>query len=255
MIEPYRNARLSLYSPANQLNSLCSIPKSPVDSIENIYFTRKHPSFINPSVLFAERRIIDMKIKSYVDYWINLPAHIVNCLKLYRLTNGHLNGVRTNGGMFVRGKGRLELGENVVINSSVKSNPSGGLPQTTLYVRENAHLKISSNSGISNTCIYCSKKIEIGEYVLIGAGCKIYDTDFHSIKFSDRFRRPETAVIEKPVIISNGVFVGANSIILKGVTIGEQAVVGAGSVVTKDIPAYEIWAGNPARFIRKIEQE
>ena len=42
------------------------------------------------------------------------------------------------------------------------------------------------------------------------------------------------------------------SIILKGVTIGENSVVGAGSVVTKDIPSGEVWAGNPAKFIRKI---
>ena len=47
-------------------------------------------------------------------------------------------------------------------------------------------------------------------------------------------------------------FIGGGSIILKGVTIGERAVVGAGTVVTKDIPAGEIWAGNPARFIRKL---
>ncbi|MEI3417887.1 MAG: DapH/DapD/GlmU-related protein [Blautia sp.] len=56
-----------------------------------------------------------------------------------------------------------------------------------------------------------------------------------------------------PVVIKNGVFIGANSIILKGVTIGEKAIIGAGSVVTRSIPDGEIWAGNPARFIRKIK--
>ena len=38
---------------------------------------------------------------------------------------------------------------------------------------------------------------------------------------------------------------------VKPVTIGERAIIGAGSVVTKDIPANEVWAGNPAKFIRK----
>ena len=40
---------------------------------------------------------------------------------------------------------------------------------------------------------------------------------------------------------------------LKGVTIGENSVVGAGSVVTHDVPKNEVWAGNPARFVKKID--
>ena len=41
--------------------------------------------------------------------------------------------------------------------------------------------------------------------------------------------------------------------ILKGVTIGKEAVIGAGSVVSCDVPDGEIWAGNPARFVRRID--
>ena len=52
--------------------------------------------------------------------------------------------------------------------------------------------------------------------------------------------------------IGEDVFIGAHSIILKGVTIGARSIVGAGSVVTKDIPADEVWAGNPAKCIRKL---
>ena len=55
-------------------------------------------------------------------------------------------------------------------------------------------------------------------------------------------------------MIRKGASIGAGSTILPGLTIGENAVVGAGSVVTKDIPAGELWLGNPARFIRKIEK-
>jgi acetyltransferase-like isoleucine patch superfamily enzyme len=47
-------------------------------------------------------------------------------------------------------------------------------------------------------------------------------------------------------------WIGSRATILGGVTIGEGAVVGAGSVVTKSVPAHEFWAGNPARFIRRV---
>ena len=50
--------------------------------------------------------------------------------------------------------------------------------------------------------------------------------------------------------IENDVWIGIGSIIKAGVTICNGAVIGAGSVVTHDVPAYEIWAGNPARKIR-----
>ena len=56
-------------------------------------------------------------------------------------------------------------------------------------------------------------------------------------------------------IIKNGASIGANSTILCGITIGEKAMIGAGSVVTKDVPAGEVWYGNPARFIRIIDKK
>lgn len=52
--------------------------------------------------------------------------------------------------------------------------------------------------------------------------------------------------------IKDNAFIGAHSIILKGVTIGEKSIIGAGSVVARDVPDGEIWAGNPAKFIKNI---
>ena len=90
---------------------------------------------------------------------------------------------------------------------------------------------------------------------MIGADCKIYDWDFHSIRYRDRMAKPDTTVASKPVEIKDGAWIGAHSIILKGTVIGKRAVIGAGSVVAgKIIGDDEIWAGNPARFIRKIDQ-
>jgi len=58
---------------------------------------------------------------------------------------------------------------------------------------------------------------------------------------------------ERPIKICDDAWIGAKCIILPGVTIGEAAIIGAGSVVTKNVDPYTLVAGNPAKFIKKIE--
>ena len=53
--------------------------------------------------------------------------------------------------------------------------------------------------------------------------------------------------------VCKGATIGAGSVILPGITIGENAFIAAGSVVTKDVPAGELWMGNPARFYREVD--
>lgn len=64
-------------------------------------------------------------------------------------------------------------------------------------------------------------------------------------KFSEYDREPN-----RRVRIGNDVWIGRSAVVLPGVTIGDGAVVGAGAIVTKDVPAYAIVAGNPARLLR-----
>lgn len=152
-----------------------------------------------------------------------------------------------------RGVGVMEIGKNVTIRSGFEYTVLGGYPRTRLYVENGGRLFIGDNSGISSSVIYASADVHIGASVLIGAGCLITDSDHHSIDYYSRCgTEPDMSIVSKPVYISDGVFIGANCIILKGVKIGEKSVIGAGSVVTKDVPDGEIWAGNPALFIRKI---
>lgn len=63
---------------------------------------------------------------------------------------------------------------------------------------------------------------------------------------------PDTHIKTDAVTIKEGAFIASHCIILKGVTVGRRAVVGAGSVVTKDVPDDEVWAGNPARFVKRV---
>ena len=123
-----------------------------------------------------------------------------------------------------------------------------------LFARGGGTLSIGDNVGISNSTICCANKITICDNVNVGGGCKIFDTDFHSVPYAQRKATPDSTIKTKPVWIGEGAWLGGYVTVLKGVTIGERSVIGAGSVVTKDIPPDEVWAGNPARFIKKIDQ-
>jgi acetyltransferase-like isoleucine patch superfamily enzyme len=87
---------------------------------------------------------------------------------------------------------------------------------------------------------------------MIGGSTKIWDTDFHPLRADTRVDNPNEGYKSRPIIIGSNVFIGGFSIILKGTSIGDGSIIGAGSVVSGIIPSGEIWAGNPARFIKKI---
>jgi putative colanic acid biosynthesis acetyltransferase WcaF len=61
---------------------------------------------------------------------------------------------------------------------------------------------------------------------------------------------PNMKLTRRPIVLGDGSWVGARAIVSPGVTLGIGAVAAAGSVVTKDIPPYEIWAGNPAVYVK-----
>jgi acetyltransferase-like isoleucine patch superfamily enzyme len=201
------------------------------------------------------KRVRRNNMKNMICKLYNLPFSIYNAftLLLHRVQVGIK--CRINGPLYLRGRGRILIGNNVVINSSRQSNPAGGVNRTTLWSYPGAELIIKDNVGISNSVIACSRSVTIEENVRIGVGCLIYDTDFHSSDYLSRRKEEQDIPVCKPVLIQKDAFIGANAIILKGVTIGERAIVGAGSVVTKDIPTGEIWGGNPARLIRKVRNK
>ena len=87
------------------------------------------------------------------------------------------------------------------------------------------------------------EEITIEERVTLTLGCTIFTHYVYFDEATHNYRKGS-------VHIKRHAWIGARTIICQGVTIGENAVVGAGSVVTKDIPNNEVWAGNPARFIK-----
>ena len=153
--------------------------------------------------------------------------------------------------LYRRYGGEMIIGNNVSINSHMIADPIGGQTKTILCVCEGAKLVIGDRVGISNAAIFAQEEVVIEDEAVIGAGVKIYDTDFHS-PIAEYRMNGNTHVKTKPVRIGKRAFIGGHSIILKGVTIGDESVVGAGSVVTHEIPTREIWAGNPAKCIKKL---
>ena len=149
--------------------------------------------------------------------------------------------------------GVVKIGDFFICNNSFKNNSIGLIQPCFFNVSPNAELHIGNNVGISGSTIRVSRKIIIGDNVLIGSGCLITDTDAHPLDWGDRRNGVVETIKCSPVRICEDVFIGARSIILKGVTIGPRSIIGAGSVVSKDIPADCIVAGNPAKVVKKLD--
>ncbi|OGM26079.1 acetyltransferase [Candidatus Woesebacteria bacterium RIFCSPHIGHO2_02_FULL_39_13] len=101
--------------------------------------------------------------------------------------------------------------------------------------------------------VFIPEGVTISDEVFIGPGVT-FTNDLYpratnidgSLKKASDWKQISTKINKRASI-------GANSTIICGVTIGKNALIGAGSVVTKDIPANQVWVGNPARFIKKIK--
>ena len=123
-----------------------------------------------------------------------------------------------------------------------------------------AFVEIQKNSTVGKRC-------KISSHTFICEGVEIEDNVFvgHSVTFINDVYPRATATggglqteadwkVEKTKVCK-GASIGSGATILCNVTIGENAIVGAGSVVTKDVPANAIVAGNPAKFLRFVDEE
>ena len=112
---------------------------------------------------------------------------------------------------------------------------------------KNIHFK--GMAMVNYNCTFLdSAEIVIGHLSLIGPGCFLICTN-HAVDAEERLRG---VFNNRPIVIGEKVWLGANVTVCPGVTIGDGCVVGAGSVVTRDIPAHTVAAGNPCRVIRNI---
>ena len=135
-------------------------------------------------------------------------------------------------------EGRLRLGRGVLLSEHVQLL---GHPGATISIGEKTFLNRS-------VTLVAENRVEIGDHCLFAPGCFIADNDH---RFDDHTRpiADQGFTSRGPVKIGDHVWCGANVVITSGVTIGERCVIGANAVVTRDIPAYSVAAGVPARVV------
>lgn len=119
-----------------------------------------------------------------------------------------------------------------------------------------AEAQIGRDCNLNAHC-FVENDVVLGDRVTVKSGVYLWDgvrleddvfvgpnVTFTNDRYPRSKVRPSAFI---PTTVCRGASIGAGSTILCGVTIGERAMIGAGSVVTKDVPAAQLWYGNPAR--------
>lgn len=145
--------------------------------------------------------------------------------------------------------GYIHLGSNIGFGDDIYLTAwsSGGANRDKPYLKIGDCCSFGAYNHIS-----CANKVIIGDYCLTGKWVTITDnshgeTDYDSLLLPPKGRKITT---KGPVIIGRNVWIGDKATVLPGVAIGDGAVIAAGAVVTKDVPAYSVVGGNPARLLR-----
>jgi len=111
------------------------------------------------------------------------------------------------------------------------------------------------------------RRCKVSSHTFICEGVTLEDEVFvgHSVTFTNDLYPRSTATggqlqteadwACRPTLVKQGASIGSGATLLCGITIGEKAIVGAGAVVTKDVPAYAVVAGNPARVLRFLPEK
>ena len=131
----------------------------------------------------------------------------------------------------------FELGNNVTIEVSTIINNGMG------------PVKIDDNSFIGAMNVIIGP-VSIGKDIMTAQHVVMSGLNHGIENVSTPFQYQPCTTAE--IVIGDGSWIGANSVITAGVKIGKYVVVGAGSVVTKDVPDYSIVAGNPARLLKQF---
>jgi acetyltransferase-like isoleucine patch superfamily enzyme len=145
------------------------------------------------------------------------------------------------GWLWIRGEGRIELGERVVFDAQV--NP------IELNVEQGAVIAIGDDVYVGGgTSIEAQKAVRIGARSRLGAFCKVIDNHFHSAVGLRTTKPPSVEVV-----IEEDVELGARAIVLPGGQVGRGSRIMAGTVITRRVPPGSSASGVPA-LVRPLER-
>jgi maltose O-acetyltransferase len=167
-----------------------------------------------------------------------VPPRVRNTRRSYLATKlayniGRLHGLRLR--LYLYRRIGMKVGKECVIRRGV-------------YLGSPNELELGDGSFVGRASLYCTGGIKIGKNVNVSDGAVIITAkhDVNSPKFEAKY---------EPIRIEDWAWIATNAIVLAGITIGEGAVVAAGAVVTKDVPAYSVVGGNPAKVIGERKKQ
>ena len=120
------------------------------------------------------------------------------------------------------------------------------------FVEIQKGVKIGKNCKISSHTFIC-EGVTIEDNVFVGHNVTFVNDMYPRATGKDGGLQTEEDWVCVPTLVRQGASIGSSATLLCGITVGENAIVGAGSVVTKDVPPGSIVAGNPAKFLRFVD--
>ncbi len=150
----------------------------------------------------------------------------------------------------------VKLGENVKLANFVNLYGCAIDDNTKIgtFVEVQKNVIIGKNCKIQSHTFIC-EGVTIEDDVFVGHGVMFINDKYPRSTNGNGSLQSEADWKVVPTVVKKGASIGSGSTILCNVTIGENAIIGSGSVVTKDVPPNTIVAGNPARIVRKIDEE